>query len=103
MGAERTVTVKVSVLDLERRIAVIHAEDDGTDAFPHVLRGTLAAMLAEATWHVVVAFAWEVPDRPRVAEVLAQADRWARDRGCRLTVGTIADVPSTTTHDPDVT
>lgn len=91
-GAERAVTVQVAVLDLERRVAVVRAGDDGGDAFPHVLRGTLAAMFAEPTWHVVVAFEWEVPTRSRVLEVLAQARTWAAERGCHLTVTAAADV-----------
>lgn len=83
-------TVRVSVLDLDRRVAVVRAVDDGRDSFPHVLRGTLAAMFAEPTWHVVVAFDGDVPLRPRVFDVLAQAGTWAEDRGCRLTVTTLA-------------
>jgi DUF917 family protein len=89
-GADSAVTVRVAVLDLDRRVAVVRAGDDDGRAFPHVLRGTLAAMFAEATWHVVVAFDDEVPERPEVLEVLAQASDWARDRACRLTVTTVA-------------
>jgi hypothetical protein len=100
LGVTRTVTVRLSVLDLDRRIAVIRAVDDGLDAFPHVLRGTLAAMLADATWHLVVAFDDYAPKRPEVAEVIDQAERWAKDAGCRFTVTTLRDVADATTHDP---
>lgn len=84
--------VRVSVLDLERRITVVRADDDGRPAFPHVLRGVLAAMLAEPTWHVVVAFADGLPLRPEVTEVLDQAKRWAGERECALTVTSLRDV-----------
>lgn len=84
-------TVRVSVLDLDRRVAVVRAVDDGQDTFPHVLRGTLAAMFAEPTWHVVVAFDEPLPYRPEVRDVLAQAASWASDRACRFTVTTLAD------------
>lgn len=90
-------TVRVSVLDLDRRIAVVRAADDGYDAFPHVLRGTLAAMFAEATWHVVVAFEDEAPPRPPVEAVLRQAGRWAAERDCRFTVTTIGEAGALTT------
>jgi hypothetical protein len=96
LRAERTVTVRLSVLDLDRRIAVVRAADDGYDGFPHVLRGTLAAMLADATWHVVVAFEDDRAPRPEVAAVLDQAGRWARDAGCRLSVTTLRNVAETT-------
>ncbi len=92
-------TVRVSVLDLDRRIAVVSAADDGYEAFPHVLRGTLAAMFAEATWHVVVAFEDEGPPRAAVAEVLAQAARWAAERDCRLTVTTQREAGAVTAPD----
>jgi hypothetical protein len=91
-GAEQAVTVRVSVLDLDRRIAVVQAEDNGDDTFPHVLRGTLAAMFAEATWHVVVAFEDDQPPRSEVAAVLDQARTWSRERRCRLTVTTRREV-----------
>ena len=90
------VTVRVSVLDLDRRIAVIRAVDDGYESFPHVLRGTLAAMFAEATWHVVVAFEDDATPRAEVADVLAQAGRWAGERDCRFTVTTVREAASVT-------
>ena len=89
-GEGHAVTVRVAVLDLDRRVAVVRAVDNGEDTFPHVLRGTLAAMFAEATWHVVVAFDDDAPVRPAVREVLTQATLWAAERGCRLTVTTLA-------------
>lgn len=92
-------TVRVAVLDLDRRVAVVRADDDAGPAFPHVLRGTLAAMFAEASWHVVVAFDDDVPERPEVLAVLAQAAGWARDRACRLTVTTVAGL-ATATREP---
>jgi hypothetical protein len=82
----------VAVIDLERRVAVVRAGDDGGDAFPHALRGTLAAMLAEPTWHVVVAFEAEGPARPEVARVIDQAREWARQARCRLSVTSYGDV-----------
>jgi len=85
------VTVRLSVVDLVRRIAVVRVCDDGRDAFPHVLRGTLAAMLAEPTWHVVVAEERHGPPREAVCEVLDQATKWAAERGCRLSVAPLRD------------
>lgn len=92
-------TVRVSVLDLDRRIAVVRAEDNGYDTFPHVLRGTLAAMFAEATWHVVVAFDDDQPPRREVAAVLDQARIWSRERACRLTVTTRDDLDDVTARE----
>lgn len=88
--------VRVAVIDLERRVAVVRAGDDGADAFPHALRGTLAAMLADPRWHVVVAFEAEGPARPEVAGVIDQAREWARRGGCRLSVTSLSDVPRLT-------
>lgn len=79
--------VKLSAVDLLRRVAVVRVQDDGRDELlPHALRGTLAAMLSEPTWHVVVAFESGTPPRDPVARVLAQAHRWAGEQDCRLTV-----------------
>jgi hypothetical protein len=86
----------VAVLDLERRITVISAVDDGLDSFPHVLRGVLAAQFAEPTWHVVVAFADDKAQPPAVREVLAQASRWAAEHACRFTVTNLGDVAQLT-------
>lgn len=91
--------VRVAVLDLERRIAVIQAYDDGTDTFPHRLRGTLAGMLAEPTWHLVVAFMQEGAPRSEVAAVLIQAARWATEGECRLTVTSLRDIAHLTTQE----
>ena len=93
------VTVRVAVLDLDRRIAVVRVSDDGCDAFPHVLRGTLAAMFAEASWHVVVAFEEDDPPRDAVAAVLDQAAKWAAERDCRFTVTTVRDASIMTMPD----
>jgi hypothetical protein len=84
------VAVELALVDLDRRLAVVRADDDGFPSFPHALRGTLAAMLAVPTWHVIVAFdpASARPFRPPVAAVVDQATRWARERNCRLTVTT---------------
>jgi hypothetical protein len=95
LGAERSVTVRLSVLDLDQRVAIVRAVDDGHDGFPHVLRGTLAAMLADATWDLVVAFDGLEPQRPAVEEVLDQARRWAADVDCAFTVTTLRDVADT--------
>jgi hypothetical protein len=99
LRAERTVTVRLSVLDLDRRIAIVRAVDDGHDGFPHVLRGTLAAMLADASWDLVVAFDDLAAQRPAVEQVLDQARGWAKDADCRFTVTTLRDVADTT-RDP---
>jgi hypothetical protein len=80
------------VLDLERRMAVVRADDDGKDAFPHALRGTLAAMLTEPTWHVVVALGHAEAPRDAVSEVLRQAAGWASEGGCRLSVASLRDL-----------
>lgn len=89
--------VELALVDLDRRLAVVRADDDGFPSFPHALRGTLAAMLAVPTWHVIVAFdpPAAYPLRPPVAAVVDQATRWARERNCRLTV-TTRGVPSHT-------
>lgn len=88
-------SVRLSVLDLDQRIAIVRAVDDGNAGFPHVLRGTLAAMLADATWDLVVAFD-DLTPRPAVEQVLDQARGWARDANCRFTVTTLRDVADTT-------
>ncbi len=79
-------TVEIVLLDLDDRVAVVRAADDGTTAFPHVLRGTLAAMLAVPTWHVVVAFDRGIAPGPHVTAVLDHARDWADERGCELSV-----------------
>lgn len=84
--------VRVAVIDLEQRTAVVRADDDGAPGFPHALRGALAAMLAEPSWHVVVAIGDDRPPRPEVATVLRQAADWAREGGCRLSVSSLRDV-----------
>jgi hypothetical protein len=89
---KRAVTVRLSVLDLDRRVAIVRAADDGYDGFPHVLRGTLAGMFADATWHLVVAFEDDTPHRPEVVAVIDQARRWASDAHCEFTVTTLRDV-----------
>jgi hypothetical protein len=86
----------VAVIDLERRVAVLRADDDGAQAFPHALRGALAAMLAEPTWHVVLAFDDEVPERDAVNDVIDQARQWADERRCRLSVTTYAGLARAT-------
>jgi hypothetical protein len=88
--------VRLSAVDLLRRVAVVHIMDDGRDENPHVLRGTLAAMLSEPTWHVVVAFDEDGPPSTEVATVLAQAHRWAGERDCRMTVTTVRDLRAVT-------
>ena len=90
--------VRVAVIDLERRTAVVRADDTGAPGFPHALRGTLAAMLSEPEWHVVVAFGDDSPPRPEVAAVLIQAGDWAREGGCRLSVASLRDVGHVTTR-----
>ena len=82
--------VELALVDLDRRVAVVRADDDGCPSFAHALRGTLAAMLAVPTWHVIVAFGQEgrVPLRAPVASVVDQARHWASERDCRLTVTT---------------
>lgn len=85
--------VELAVLDLVRRVAVVRAVDDGHATFPHVLRGALAAMLADHTWRVVVAFDPGTSLRPAVADVVEQAKRWAAERQCVLTV-TFRGVPT---------
>lgn len=84
--------VRVAVIDLEKRMAVVRADDDGTAGFPHALRGTLAAMLSEPTWHIVVALDDAKVPPESVAEVLRQASGWARECGCTLTVASFSDV-----------
>lgn len=84
----------MGALDLDRRTAVIKVTDDGREEFPHVLRGTLVAMLAEPAWHVVVAFDHLDPPRPGVKEVLDQAARWATENGCLLSVTGLREVPA---------
>ncbi|HEU0132375.1 MAG TPA: hypothetical protein VFQ85_15435 [Mycobacteriales bacterium] len=92
--------VRLSVLDLDRRIAVVRVSDDGDPSFVHVLRGTLAAMIDDASWHIVVAFMDEEPPRPAVVAVLDQARRWAGDAGCRLSVTTLRDLSWVAKNDP---
>jgi len=88
--------VRVAVIDLERRMAVVRADDAGREAFPHALRGTLAAMLTEPRWHVVVALG--DPDSPRaeVSEVLRQAAGWASEGDCRLSVASLRELSAAT-------
>lgn len=83
--------VRLAVLDLDRRIAVVRAADDGVGSFPHALRGVLAAMVAVPRWHVLVAFdkGGSGPDDPRVAAVLGQARRWGAECGCEVTVASV--------------
>lgn len=89
--------VKLSAVDLLRRVAVVRVADDGRDELlPHALRGTLAAMLSEPTWHVVVAFETEAPHRDSVTQVLDQARHWAGEQDCRLTVTTLRGVATVT-------
>lgn len=85
-------TVRLASIDLVGRVAVVRVADDGRDVFPHVLRGALAAMLAEATWHVVVARESDDPLRHAVTDVLDQARRWAAERDCRLSVTRLRDL-----------
>jgi hypothetical protein len=82
----------VAVIDLERRTAVVRADDDGAAGFPHALRGTLAALLTDPTWHVIVALGDGRAPRSEVANVLRQASEWAREGGCRLSVASWSDV-----------
>jgi hypothetical protein len=91
-GTEQALTVRLAVVDLVHRIAVVRMSDDGRAEFPHVLRGTLAAMLSEPTWHVVVAKERDGPPRQAVSAVLEQAHVWAAERGCRLSVAPLAEV-----------
>ena len=88
--------VRLSVVDLIRRVAVVRVVDDSRDEFPHVLRGTLAGLFSEPTWHVVVAFDDDQPPRHAVAAVLDQAKAWAAERQCRLSVAALRDVPYVT-------
>ena len=97
--AEQTVAVRVTMVDLNRRTAVVHASDDEHPAFSHVLRGTLAAMLADPGWHVTLVFDGVVPERPAVAGVVDQAQRWAVANGCRLSVTTTTGVAGLTGQD----
>lgn len=94
-------TVRLATVDLVHRVAVVRVVDDGRDELPHVLRGTLAALFDEPTWHVVVAFERDGDPRPAVAAVLEQARRWADERGCRLSVTALRDVAAVTSGDPD--
>ena len=89
-------TVRLSAVDLVHRTAVVRVADDGRDEFPHVLRGTLAALFDEPTWHVVVAFEQETPVRDEVNDVLDQDRRWADERDCRLSVAPLRDVAAVT-------
>lgn len=91
-------TVRLSVVDLVRRVAVVRIADDGREEFPHVLRGTLVAMLAEPTWHVVVADERDAPPREAVREVLEQARRWADERDCRLSVAPLREARALTSR-----
>ena len=87
--------VRLSSIDLDRHVAVVRVRDDGRDAIPHALRGTLAAMFTDPSWHVVVAFDHDLPGNGRVGDVLDQARTWAGERDCVLSVtryGDIADV-----------
>ena len=94
-------TVRLLMVDLVRRTAVVRVADDGRDEFPHVLRGTLAALFDEPTWHVVVAFEDDTPPRPAVGDVLDQARGWAAERACRLSVTPLRDVAAVTSGDAD--
>jgi predicted NAD/FAD-dependent oxidoreductase len=93
---ERTVPVRLAVVDLVRRVAVVRVADDDRTEFPHMLRGTLAAMLSEPAWHVVVAFEDDETPRQPVAAVLEQAQAWAAERQCRLSVAPLREVPALT-------
>ena len=86
------VTVRLSVVDLVRRVAVVSVRDDGSNELPHVLRGTLAGLLGEPGWHVVAAFHPDGPGRPAVSAVLDQATAWATEHGCRFSVTPLRDV-----------
>lgn len=78
--------MRLALVDLDHRIAVVRAADDGADCYPHVLRGTLVALFVEPGWHVVVAFDQGVAMRPAVDYVLDQAREWAYEHECLLTV-----------------
>ncbi|HVF03753.1 MAG TPA: hypothetical protein VNA20_02830 [Frankiaceae bacterium] len=91
--------VRLSSVDLDRRTAVVRVADAEGDDVPHALRGTLAALLHEPTWHVVVAFERcerDLPLRPELGEVLDQARGWAAERDCRLSVTPLRDVRQVT-------
>ena len=85
-------TVRMALVDLVRRVAVVRVADDGRDELPHILRGTLAALLAEPRWHVVVAFDDDGPRRHKVGAVLDQARAWAVEADCRFSVTNVRDV-----------
>lgn len=85
-------SVRLATVDLVRRTAVVRVVDDGREELPHALRGTLAALFDEPTWHVVVAFEREQPVRDDVLAVLGQAKEWADERGCRLSVTPARDL-----------
>ena len=89
-------TVRLSMVDLVRRTAVVRVIDDGRQEVPHVLRGTLAALFDEPTWHVVVAFERDHAVRDEVVAVLEQARRWAEEGRCRLSVTASRDLPAVT-------
>ena len=93
---ERTVAggIRLSVVDLVRRVAVVSVVDDGSDELPHVLRGTLAGLLGEPGWHVVAAFDPDGPARSEVSSVLDQATVWADERGAWLSVTPLRDIGS---------
>lgn len=84
--------VRLSNVDLVRRIAVVRVLDDGSETMPHVLRGTLAGLLGEPGWHVIAAYDPDGPARPAVTAVLAQAATWAAEHGCRLSVTPLRDL-----------
>lgn len=90
--------VRLSSIDLDRHVAVVRVRDDGRAALPHALRGTLAAMLSEPSWHVVVAFDHDLPGDGRVGDVLDQARTWAGERGCVLSVARYGDLTTATGH-----
>ncbi len=89
-------SVRLATVDLVRRTAVVRVVDDGRQDLPHALRGTLAALFDEPTWHVVVAFERDDPVRDDVLVVLDQAKGWAEERGCRLSVTPVRDLPIVT-------
>lgn len=87
--------VRMALVDLVQRVAVVRVADDGKNELPHVLRGTLAALLAEPRWHVVVAFDDDNGDEPRpqaIGAVLDQARAWAAECDCRVSVTNARDV-----------
>lgn len=86
------VGVRLAVIDLVRRVAVVSVLDDGSKELPHVLRGTLAGLLGEPGWHVVAAFDPDGPARPAMSAVLDQAMAWAGEHNCRLSVTPLRDV-----------